>query len=722
MTERARPPAAPRGTTARAAAAVARWTGLPPDAARLLLMAALVRVALICWGEVQDRLSPDVKYTDTDYGVFTDAARSIWRGDGDGGAGGGGAGGGEGGVGGAGGGGAGGGRLMRGTPFARATYRYSPLLAFAVLPNLLVGVFGKVLFSAADLVAGVQCYRLAEAAMGNGRAAGGAGGAAAPPSSSSSPSSPCRALVLSAAAGWWAAAAWLFNPFTATVSTRGSCDSLAVVMLLGLLQLLLALGPPPPPPARAGRAAATAAAAGPAAFLADVLRDLPGSFRAVAPAALLYGLAVHFRIYPIIYAPSTVLFLARRRARAAEEEDREAREAAAVAAAAAAAGSGGATPLRQRRGGRGEPTADPPRIVPTPPCRFPGSSAGGGARGGGARGPPPFFLSRPFLRGLLTDGAAFGVVSAAAFAALGLAFYGLYGREFLHEAFLHHLGRLDPRHNFSAYFYPIYLRHFGGLGKAGPGIALSAAAAAGGGAAVAAGAGAAVDPARWAGLPQVAVLLAVALALHAHLPLAWLLSTVAFVALNKVSTAQYFVWYFCLLPPALPHLLRWRGGGEGEGGGNDDGGGEGGRGGFGAGGGGSRAAGGRVGATTGRLAGREAAGGGADGGSSSGKRNGADVAAAALAPVLPPPRPSVPRPLQLAAAAWALLQLHWLAWGYAVEFAGRGAFLGLWAASVAFLAANAGLAAALVLCYRRPRRSFLALSLEVRRRRRPSGR
>jgi hypothetical protein len=32
----------------------------------------------------------------------------------------------------------------------------------------------------------------------------------------------------------------------------------------------------------------------------------------VLPAALLYGLAVHARIYPIIYAPAIVLFLARR--------------------------------------------------------------------------------------------------------------------------------------------------------------------------------------------------------------------------------------------------------------------------------------------------------------------------------------------------------------------------------------------------------------------------
>ena len=36
------------------------------------------------------------------------------------------------------------------------------------------------------------------------------------------------------------------------------------------------------------------------------------------------------------------------------------------------------------------------------------------------------------------------------------------------------------------------------------------------------------------------------------LPLCLLLQTIGFVALNKVSTAQYFVWYMSLIPTALP--------------------------------------------------------------------------------------------------------------------------------------------------------------------------
>lgn len=72
----------------------------------------------------------------------------------------------------------------------------------------------------------------------------------------------------------WSVIAWLYNPFTVTISTRGSCDSVVTVLLLAVLLMLL-----------------------------QGYRVLP---------ALVYGLVVHLRIYPIIYALAVVLYLAHR--------------------------------------------------------------------------------------------------------------------------------------------------------------------------------------------------------------------------------------------------------------------------------------------------------------------------------------------------------------------------------------------------------------------------
>ena len=41
------------------------------------------------------------------------------------------------------------------------------------------------------------------------------------------------------------------------------------------------------------------------------------------------------------------------------------------------------------------------------------------------------------------------------------------------------------------------------------------------------------------------------------LPLCFFAQTLGFVAFNSVSTAQYFVWYFCLAPLAFPEWLRF---------------------------------------------------------------------------------------------------------------------------------------------------------------------
>lgn len=86
----------------------------------LLQLGVASRVVLLVLGDLQDRLSP-VKYTDIDYSVFTDAAAYVAQGL---------------------------------SPYLRSTYRYSPLLAWTLVPNVLLHpVWGKTLFCAADLLA-----------------------------------------------------------------------------------------------------------------------------------------------------------------------------------------------------------------------------------------------------------------------------------------------------------------------------------------------------------------------------------------------------------------------------------------------------------------------------------------------------------------------------------------------------------------------------------------
>lgn len=121
------------------------------------------------------------------------------------------------------------------------------------------------------------------------------------------------------------------------------------------------------------------------------------------PAALLYGLAVHWRLYPIIYALPLLRHYALRRQQAQKHAARRT--------------SASTSPLRRAWG-----------------------------------------VAAAAAAGLVSPaGAAFGALSGGLFLGLAAAFYGAYGHQFLHETYLYHATRSDPRHNFSPYFYPAYL-------------------------------------------------------------------------------------------------------------------------------------------------------------------------------------------------------------------------------------------------------------------------
>jgi phosphatidylinositol glycan class M len=168
---------------------------------RCLILAAILRVILLVYGAFQDRTP--LKYTDIDYFVFTDAARFVADGK---------------------------------SPYLRETYRYTPLLAWILVPNIwLFHSWGKVLFSLCDLVGGWLVARFLAA----------------------------RGMDLEKAT-WRYASLILLNPFIATISTRGSAESVVNLLVIATFTLVLE--------------------------------------RKLVPAAVAFGLAVHFKIYPILYA------------------------------------------------------------------------------------------------------------------------------------------------------------------------------------------------------------------------------------------------------------------------------------------------------------------------------------------------------------------------------------------------------------------------------------
>jgi len=89
---------------------------------RIIVASTLLRLILIIYGVYHDAHSP-LKYTDVDYYVFTDAARFVH---------------------------------LKQSPYLRETYRYTPLLAWLLIPTAWPGMFsfGKVVFALGDVAAG----------------------------------------------------------------------------------------------------------------------------------------------------------------------------------------------------------------------------------------------------------------------------------------------------------------------------------------------------------------------------------------------------------------------------------------------------------------------------------------------------------------------------------------------------------------------------------------
>ena len=116
---------------------------------------------------------------------------------------------------------------------------------------------------------------------------------------------------------------------------------------------------------------------------------------------------------------------------------------------------------------------------------------------------------------------SFVIISSSVFFFFLGIFYKLIGYKFLYEYLLYHLVRKDHRHNYSIFYYTIYLTYDNDFSKYLSLITF---------------------------LPQMILILTVTLFLYKDINLCLIVLTMIFVHFNKVITAQYFIWYLSLIP------------------------------------------------------------------------------------------------------------------------------------------------------------------------------
>ena len=165
------------------------------------------RIYLVFLGDYMDNCEDTLRYTDTDYDVFSDAATHVRNG--------------------------------FGSPYARKTYRYTPLAAYmCVVNNYYHPAACKLVFCALDIIATAVFWSIIELQY-----------------KAAIPQGKTRVLAY--------VYAWALNPITVNLSTRGSNDN--IITLLVMLSVLLLLR------------------------------------KWYFLAGLFYGFSIHFKIFPIIY-------------------------------------------------------------------------------------------------------------------------------------------------------------------------------------------------------------------------------------------------------------------------------------------------------------------------------------------------------------------------------------------------------------------------------------
>ena len=323
-----------------------------------------------------------VLYTDIDYHVFSDGAKHVAKLE---------------------------------SPYERETYRYTPLLAILMIPNVKIWYpIGKFVLSTIDVGVGYLIEKLLKKQQ-------------------KQKDETFNDIIKGEndeAFYNYASLFYLYNPLTIVICTRGSAD--CIITFLALLSLI---------------------------YLEK---------RKYYLSAIIYGFAVHFKIYPIIYAPSIFLYLLYK---------------------------------EYVRNNKKE-------LAPIPFCQrfcFKVIST----------------IKMVFKYSLTKVALSFVLISSSVFFVFLGVFYKLIGYKFLYEYLLYHLIRKDHRHNYSIFYYTIYLTYDNDFSKYLSLVTF---------------------------LPQMILILTVTIFLYKDINLCLIILTMIFVHFNKVITAQYFIWYLSLIP------------------------------------------------------------------------------------------------------------------------------------------------------------------------------
>lgn len=382
------------------------------------------------------RLLPGVSYTDIDFLVFTDAADYLKRGM---------------------------------SPYDRHTYRYTPFLA-ELLSRFPHKEFGRHLFCVADALCGYIILNERRARRRQKEQQKQKDGAIDDETSM--------------AMSWLSvemvdALLWLYNPLAINICTRGSSESL-MVLLPVLLTFWIAT-------TKERQQTSSSDAEG-------TSNDGTVTYLQVLLTGICHGVAIHSKLYPIIYSLSYMAYF-----------------------------------------------ATPPRSGPT--------SAGSKATAKTTTFPwtnpiKLFRLANLWIGRLLFSPKPllFLVTFLTSFGFLTWLAVHIYGDIALQEGLLYHFSRVDHRHNYSMYWYWIY------LARARTADATMASAI---GASTPSNLFSLATLGRLLLIPQAFLLAFSSVGMAPHngqLGLTLFVQTYLFVTHNKVITAQYFTWYLCLLP------------------------------------------------------------------------------------------------------------------------------------------------------------------------------